>query len=404
MVEGLSRRRAFTFVLITLLLDAMGIGLIIPVMPDLLQEIDGGSLGEAALWGSALTTIFAVMQFGFGPAVGGLSDRYGRRPILLVSLFIMALDYLVLATAQSLWLIIVARIVGGITAANQSTATAFIADVSAPEDKTKNFGLVGAAFGVGFVLGPLIGGQLGEYGTRAPFYAAAALAAANMVFGYFVMPETVTERTRRPFTLARANPLGSLLALGKFPGISRLLLIVFLYEFAFLAYPVTWAYFTQERFGWSPGTVGLSLALFGIAMAVVQGGLIRLIIPRLGERRAIYAALGFNFFAFCVVATIENGTVALLFTPFTALGAIITPALSGIMSRRVPDDAQGELQGLMTSARSMAAIFSPFVLGWAFYLFTEPPGLYLPGAPFVLSAALMILCATVLMTQRRLST
>ncbi len=195
------------FILITVVIDAMGIGLILPVMPDLIREVNGGDLANAAVWGGILSTVFAVMQFLFGPVVGNLVDRFGRRPVLLVALFVMALDYLVMAVAGTIWLLLLGRIVGGITAATQSTASAYMADISKPEDKAANFGLIGAAFGVGFVIGPLIGGILGEYGTRAPFYAAAALAAANMAFGWFVLPETVTDRIRRPFQLAPRQPV-----------------------------------------------------------------------------------------------------------------------------------------------------------------------------------------------------
>jgi len=203
------RKRAFTFILITLMLDAMGIGLILPVMPDLIGEVEGGTIGTAAIWGGILATTFAVMQFIFGPILGSLSDRFGRRPVLLISLLVMTIDYLVMAIAGSIWLLLLTRVVGGITAATQSTANAFIADISKPEEKSANFGLVGAAFGIGFVLGPVIGGLLGEFGTRAPFYAAAALGAINLVFGYYVLPETVTDRIRRPFSLKHANPLGA---------------------------------------------------------------------------------------------------------------------------------------------------------------------------------------------------
>lgn len=379
----------------------MGIGLILPVMPDLIAEVQGGTLGSAAVWGGILASVFAVMQFVFGPIVGSLSDRYGRRPILLVSLGVMCLDYLVMAVAGSIWLLVLTRVIGGITAATQSTASAYIADISAPEEKSANFGLVGAAFGVGFVLGPVIGGLLGELGTRAPFYAAAALAGANMVFGWLVLPETVTDRIRRPFLWRRASPLGAFRKLSELPDVRRLLLLFFLYEFAFIVYPATWAYFTKERFGWSPGMVGLSLALFGVAIAVVQGGLIRLVLRRLGERGTIVYGILFNFSAFVVLAVLVNGWVALAFVPLTALGAVVTPALQGRMSRIAGDDQQGELQGVISSTRSVAAIASPLVMTQVFFLATAGGGLYLPGAPFVLSACIMVLCLAVYLARSR---
>ncbi len=397
-------RNAFTFILITLVIDAMGIGLILPVMPDLITEIHGGSLGNAALWGGILATTFACMQFLFGPVLGALSDRFGRRPVLLVSLVVMAVDYLVMAVAGTIWLLFLTRVVGGITAATQSTASAYIADISTPETKSANFGLVGAAFGVGFVLGPVIGGILGEYGTRAPFYAAAMLAGTNVIFGYFVLPETVTDRIRRPFDIRRANPLGALRQVSKLPEVSRLLFLFFLYEFAFIVYPATWAYFGKARFDWSPAMIGYSLAGFGIAIAVVQGVLIRVALRRLGERGTIIYGILFNLCAFLFLSVVWNGWVALAFTPITALGAVVTPALQGRMSRIARDDQQGELQGVISSARSVAAIFSPLVMTQIFWLATPEMGWQLPGAPFLLSACIMVACLAVFLRMPRLST
>jgi len=386
------RRRAITFILITLTLDAMGIGLILPVMPDLIREVEGGTIGTAALWGGILATTFAVMQFVFGPILGSLSDRFGRRSVLLISLLVMTIDYIVMAVAGTIWLLFITRVIGGITAATQSTAAAFIADISKPEEKSANFGLIGAAFGVGFVLGPVIGGLLGELGTRAPFYAAAALGALNLAFGYFVLPETVTDRIRRPFSLRRANPFGAFRALSQLDGLRRLIILVFLYEFAFIVYPATWAYFTKQAFGWSPGMVGASLALFGIGIAIVQGALIRPALKRFGERGTIIYGISFNFVAFVLLTMITNGWIALMFIPLTALGAVVTPALQGLMSQRAGDDQQGELQGVIASAKSIAMIFSPLVMTQLFWMFTNDTGLYFPGAAFALSAAIMVVC------------
>ncbi len=395
-------RNAFAFILATLVIDAMGIGLILPVMPDLIAEIHGGTLGNAALWGGILATTFACMQFLFGPLVGALSDRFGRRPVLLVSLAVMAFDYLVMAVAGTIWLLFLTRVVGGITAATQSAAMAFIADISPPEKKSANFGLVGAAFGVGFVLGPVIGGILGEYGTRAPFYAAALLAGGNVVFGFFVLPETVTDRIRRPFDIRRANPLGAFRKMAELPEVSRLLFLFFLYEFAFIVYPAVWAYFGKARFGWSPAMIGTSLAAFGIAIAIVQGGLIRVALRRLGERGTIIYGIAFNLCAFLFLSVVWNGWLALAFTPITALGAVVTPALQGRMSRIARDDQQGELQGVVSSARSVAAIFSPLVMTQIFWLATPATGWQLPGAPFLLSATIMVACLAVFLRMPRL--
>jgi DHA1 family tetracycline resistance protein-like MFS transporter len=394
-----------TFILITVVIDSMGIGLILPVMPALLREIGDVALGEAAVWGGMLATIFAVMQFFFSPIIGAISDRYGRRPVLLISLFVMALDYLVMAVAGAFWLLFLARAIGGITAATQSTATAAVADISAPHEKAARFGLIGAAFGMGFVLGPILGGVLGEYGTRAPFYAAAALATLNFVFGYFVMPETVTDDTRRPLTLARTNPFGAFANVGLNPELRRLLLLFFIYQVAFFVYPAIWAYYTTARFGWSEGMIGVSLAAFGVSMAVVQGGLIRLILRWLGDRGTVIYGIIFNAFAFLVLAFVTNPTLAILFTPLTALGAVVTPALQGLMSRKTTDDSQGELQGVITSAGAMATIISPLVMTSVFWRFTAEDGdIFLPGAPFLVSMALMGVCLAVFLAPTRRKT
>ena len=374
----------------------MGIGLIIPVMPDLIREVNGGTLASAAVWGGILATSFAVMQFLFGPLLGGLSDRFGRRPVLLLSLVVMSADYLVMALAGSIWLLLAGRIVGGITAATQATASAYMADISTPEKKAANFGLIGAAFGMGFVMGPLIGGLLAEYGTRAPFYAAAGLAALNALFGWIVLTETVTERIRRPFSWARANPLGSLRVLGQLPGLGPLLLVFFLYQLAFIVYPAVWSYFAVERFGWSPAMIGISLALFGIMLAVVQGGLMPTVLRLLGERGAVIYGLAFDVLAFGALAIVASGTIALILIPLTAFAGVVTPALQGIMSKTVNDNQQGELQGALTSIGALAMIVSPLVMTSVFAAFSGPSTpIYLPGAPFILSAGLVIIAVGV---------
>ena len=380
------------FILITVLLDAMGIGLIVPVMPDLIQEVDGGDLATAALWGGVLSTSFAVMQFIFGPVLGGLSDRFGRRPVLLISLVVMTADYLVMAMVSSIWLLLIGRLVGGITAATQSTAAAYMADISKPEKKAANFGLIGAAFGMGFVIGPLIGGFLAEYGTRAPFYAAAILAALNAAFGWVILTETVTDRIRRPFSWSRANPVGTLRILGKLPTIGPLLLVFFLYQMAFTVYPAIWSYFGQERFGWSPAIIGLSLALFGIMLAIVQGGLMPKVLKILGERGAVIYGHGFDVAAILALAFVTSGTIALILVPLASLAGVITPALQGIMSKAVGDDQQGELQGALTSVSALAMMISPMLMTSTFAAFSGAGApIYLPGAPFLLSTGLILI-------------
>ncbi|MGJ5618397.1 TCR/Tet family MFS transporter [Sulfitobacter sp. MF3-043] len=384
-------RPAVVFIIITIMIDAMGIGLIIPVMPDLIREVNGGDLSHAALWGGIMATTFAVMQFLFGPVMGGLSDRYGRRPVLLLALVVMAADYVLMSIAGSIWLLMVGRVIGGITAATHATASAYIADISKPEDRVANFGLIGAGFGVGFVLGPLMGGVLSEYGTRAPFWAAAALAMGNATLGWFVLKETVRKENRRRFELRRANPLGAIRALGQLPGIRRLLVVYFIYHVAFAVYPSVWAYFGQERYGWSPAVIGYSLGLFGVMMALVQAGLIRVVLHQFGERGTVFAGHLFSILAFGVIAIVTSGTVALILTPLAALAGVIPPALQGIMSRQVAANAQGELQGALSSSTALAMIISPMAMTSAFAYFTGSGApIYLPGAPFLLAMSLAI--------------
>jgi len=389
------------FVLTTVMIDAMGVGLIMPIMPNLLLEVQGGSLAEAAIWGSILSTVFAVMQFLFSPVLGSLSDALGRRPVLLVSLFVMALDYLVMALAGSLWLLLVGRIIGGITAATHATAGAYIADISKPTEKAANFGLLGAAFGAGFVMGPLIGGLLGELGTRAPFYAAAALAGLNFALGWFVMRETVTDASRRAFDWRRANPLGAFRALARIPGITGLLWVYFLYSVAIYVYPAIWSYFAAEQFAWQPRMIGISLAIYGICMALVQGGLLRYMVRWFGERRTVLWGQVFDFIAFGVLAVISSGTLALMLIPIAALGAVVQPALQGMMSRVVADNQQGELQGVMTAVHALSMIVSPMMMASTFALFSNSEtSYYLPGAPFLLALVLMAIGALVFLRSR----
>lgn len=377
------------FILITVVIDAMGIGLILPVMPALIQSVEGGSLANAALWGGVLATVFAVMQFLFGPLIGAISDSRGRRPVLLVALAVMALDYLLMAVAHTIWLLIIGRIIGGITAATQSTGAAYMADISKPDEKAANFGLIGAAFGVGFVVGPLIGGGLAIWGERAPFYAAALLAALNFTFGYFILPETVTDRIRRPFAWSRANPLGALRHIAALPALAPLLTVTFVYGVAFFVYPAIWAYYGQARFGWGPGMIGISLGLFGIGIAIVQGLLMKPILRRLGERNTVIAGLAIDVGTFLFLGLATNGWLALALTPLTALGSVAGPALQGIMSRTAADNQQGELQGVLTGVQAIATIVAPLLMTQTFWLFTQADApVYAPGAPFLLAAVL----------------
>lgn len=399
----MSSRLPIIFIVMTVVIDAMGIGLIMPVMPDLIQEVQGVGISDAAIWGGILAASFAAMQFLFGPFLGNLSDRYGRRPVLLISLTVMALDYIVMALAGSIWLLLAGRIVGGITAATHSTASAYMADISTPDQKAKNFGLIGAGFGIGFVLGPALGGMLAEFGTRAPFFAAAALAGANVILGYFVLKETVTDEIRRPFRWKRANPLGAFAAVSKLPNLGALLLVFFFYQVSAYVYPAIWSYFTAEAFGWSVSMIGISLAVFGIFYAASQALLVQPLINRFGYRGTVIFGLGLEIFAMLFIGLVPSGMLILAFTPIAALASIGLPALQGIMSRVVPDDAQGELQGVLTSVAAIGMVISPLVMNQTFAYFTRDSApIYLPGASFLLAAVLMAI-AIVIFTWRSAS-
>jgi DHA1 family tetracycline resistance protein-like MFS transporter len=394
-------RPAALFILATVMIDAMGIGLIIPVMPDLIEEVRAADLSQAALWGGVLATTFALMQFLFSPLVGSLSDRFGRRPILLISLTVMALDYVLMALAGSVWLLLLGRVIGGISAATAATASAYMADISAPKDRAANFGLVGAGFGAGFVLGPVAGGFLAEFGTRAPFWAAAMLAASNVAFGWFVLKETIAPENARPLAWRRANPMGAVKHLGELPGIKRLLLVYFLYHLAFAVYPSVWSFFGKAQFDWSPSMIGGSLALFGLSMAIVQAGVIRPVLKHLHERGTVFVGFVFSVVTFFLIATVTSGTAVLILTPMAAIAGVIPVALQGIMSQAVAQNAQGELQGVLTSTSALAMVIAPLAMTGTFAAFTAPgAALYFPGAPFLLSLLLTLIAISVFIRWR----
>lgn len=393
---------ALTFILMTVTLDAIGIGLIFPVMPDLMMDVTHSGISQAALWGGVITASFAVMQFLFGPIIGNLSDRHGRRPILLISLAVMGVDYVIMALTGSIWVLLIARSLAGIAAATHSTANAFIADISTPDERAKRFGLMGAGFGIGFVAGPMLGGLVADIDPRAPFWIAAVLAATNFAFGYFVVPESLAPENRRPFSLVRANPLSSFAAIRRLPGLRLLLLVTFIYALTFNVWPAIWAYFGKEVYGWDAKWIGFSLAAFGLCMVVVQGTLVGPIIRRLGERRTVLAGFVVETTTYGFLAFNTSGLLALTTSPISALGGITGPALQGLGSRATPEDQQGELQGILTSINALAMILAPLVMTWVFGVFSGPQALfYFPGAPFALSAVLMVAAVLVFVAGSR---
>lgn len=395
-------RGARIFVLLTVLIDATGMGLIFPVMPDLLEQLSGQNLAGAAVWGGILGTAYAGMQFLFGPIVGNLSDAYGRRPVMLTALLVMALDYILLAIAHTVTLILIGRIIGGIMAATHATAAAYMADISTPEEKGRNFGLIGAAFGLGFVMGPVLGSLASVIDLRAPFWIAGGLAAANLVFGYFVLPETVTRPLRRPFEWKRANPLASFSAIGSLPGLAPLLAVFALFNLAGYVYPAVWAFFAKARFGWDPLHIGLSLAAFGIAMALVQGMFVGPAIQRFGVWKTVVVGFTLEIIAFIFYGLVTNPMLALIFTPLAAIAGLGGPALQQIMSNIANDDQQGELQGVLSSVAAVAMGISPLIMTGIFAFFTrENTPIYAPGMPFIAAAAMMAVALLILVWAHR---
>ena len=390
----------------TVVLDSMGIGIIIPVMPALFAEVTGTEkISDIAIWGGLLASTFALMQFIFGPILGALSDRYGRKPILLLALFVMAAYYLLMGFAQTLWLLFLGRLIGGVTAATHATANAYMADISSPEEKAARFGMLGAGFGLGFVLGPLIGGLLGEWGPRAPFFAAAMLAAANGVLCYFVLKESLKTKNRREFMWYRANPIGAILDLRKFEGIYSLLLVFLLFTIGTSIYAAIWPFFTVERFSWSPGMIGISLTIYGVCFAIVQGVLVRPAIKIWGEKKTIIIGFCFEFSAMVTFAFLTDGKILIILIPLASLGVLAQPAIQAILSKSVGDDRQGAIQGVASSLNAIAMVITPITMTWILAVFSDKTAkYYFPGMPFLFSALMVLLCLFIVSRRKLAST
>src|SRR6476661_1803411 len=385
------RSPALGFIFVTLLIDVSGLGIIIPVVPTLIRQLTGEGLSQAAVYSGWLTFAYAGAQFCFAPVMGGLSDKLGRRPVLLAALLGLGLDYIFLSFAPTLAWLFVGRVVAGITGASFTTATAYIADISTPENRAQNFGMVGAAFGLGFIIGPVIGGFLGSFGPRVPFVVAACLSLLNALYGFFVLPESLPKEQRRKFEWRRANPLGSLLHLRKYPAITGLIFSLILVYIAAHAVQSNWTFYTIEKFGWSEKLIGLSLGAVGLLTAVVQGGLIRFINPRLGNERSVYVGLGLYGFGLLLFAFASQSWMMFLFLVPYCFGGIAGPALQSIIAGNVPPNEQGELQGALTSLMSATSIIGPPLMTNLFAYFTRPNApVRFAGAPFLLGALLMV--------------
>ena len=390
------KQAAIGFIFITMLIDITGLGIIIPVIPTLIKELINGDISEAAKYGGWLTFAYAITQFIFAPLIGSLSDKYGRRPIILISLFGFSLDYLLLSLAPTITWLFVGRIIAGITGASITTASAYIADISTNENRTKNFGLIGAAFGLGFIIGPVIGGLLGQYGARVPFYAAAVLCMVNFLYGYFVLPESLSKENRRAFSWKRANPVGALLNLKKYPNLIGLIIAIFILYVASHAVQSNWSFYTIYRFNWSEKMVGISLGIVGLLVGLVQGGLIRYTNPRLGNEKSIYIGMALYTLGMFLFAFASQSWMMFVFLIPYCLGGIAGPALQAVVSQEVSPSEQGEIQGTLTSLMSASSIIGPPLMSMIFYYFTHKEAPFqFPGAPFILGGILMFVATII---------
>ena len=396
MGDGKASKFALAFIFITIFVDVMGLGIIIPVFPKLIAGLTGEGLSGAARYGGWLIFAYAGMQFLFAPVIGNLSDRYGRRPVLILALVAIGVDYTITGLAPTITWLFVARILSGMAGASYTTASAYIADVSPPEKRAGNFGLVGAAFGLGFIVGPAIGGVIGQYGVRLPFFVAAALAMANALYGYLVLAESLPKTSRRKFEFWRANPLGSLVALRRYPFVLPLCGVMVLMRIAHDSNPAVWTYYTMLKFHWTTAEVGYSLMAIGAIVAVSYAWLPRFLIPKIGEVRAVYLGLagGAASFAGYAFATTTQILYAWML-PFAVM-CLAMPALNAIMSKEVGPTEQGELQGAIASVGSLTSVGAPLAMSYLFAYFTGSVApVYFPGAAFLAAGVCLVMAAFV---------
>lgn len=399
-----SNNPSLAFIFATILIDCIGFGIIIPIIPNLIKELSGAGVSEASTIGGWLLFLYALMQFIFAPVLGGLSDKFGRRPVLLISLIGLGLDYFLLAFAPNLAWLVVGRIIAGICGASFSTAAAYIADISTKEKRSQNFGLIGAAFGVGFIIGPLLGALFSNIDIRAPFIVAGSLSMLNFLFGFFFIPESLSTENRREFDIKRANPLGTFINLKRYPQLIGLIVGQFILYVAGKTIEVIWGYYNILKFSWSPQEIGYSLAFVGVLVSLVQGGLIRWFVPKYGQKKSIfYGVIFYALGLFCFALATKSWMMYAFLIPY-CLGGLCGPALQGVISNQIPENEQGEIQGLNTSLMSIAAIISPLVMTNLFYEFskTDAP-IYFPGISFFISGILTIIGGIVIVyTLRKL--
>lgn len=395
MTSAPSPDRTMLFVAFVCFIDMCGIGLMMPVVPSLILSLTGQGLGEASATGGWLLFVYAIMQFLCAPIIGGLSDRFGRRPILLVTLAALGLDYAMMAFAPTLAWLFVGRAISGVMGATWAAANACVADTTTAETRGRAFGVLGAGGAAGFVIGPAIGGLLGQFGDRIPFVAASMLALGGALVGYRLLPETLPAARRRSFDWRRANPLGTIIQMGKVPVVAGFLLVILTSQLGAQVVNSVWSFFTILQLGWSPLMIGISAAVFGIMIALVQGGLTGIVIPRIGEARAGIIGLSFGIPAYLLFAFATSTPQMFIGIIIGALGNMAFPAMQALMSRRIAENAQGELQGAVASTISLTSIIGPVVMTALFAHFSDRTGLFLPGAPFLLAAALVALAVLI---------
>jgi len=390
-------RAALTFVLLSVFIDSVGFGVIIPSLPPVIMELTGEPVSTAADWSGYLLAVYALLQFFMAPIFGNLSDRFGRRPLLLLSLFAFGVDFLLTGLATSMTWLFLGRAFAGVFGASFATAGAYIGDISDDANRAKNFGFIGAAWGSGFTLGPVIGGFVAEnFGIQAPFFVAAGLALANVAFGYFVLPESLPADRRRKFEWVRANPFGAVKSLAHLPMIAGLLFAVFLYQVAHDSLPAVWMFYTQLKFGWGPSETGWSLTFVGVMTVIVMGGLTGFVVPKLGERRAIVVGFLLMTVGFIAYALVPQGWMIYPAIMVGSLGGIANPAMQSVMSKQAGPSSQGELQGAVASLASIAAIISPLFMTQLFSRFSMPDApVHLPGAPYLVAGALVFCCVLI---------
>jgi len=390
----------FLFILATLMIDAIGIGIVFPIMPDLMDRVGAGSTAEGALLAGVMMSAYAGAMFLFGPIIGSLSDAYGRRLVLIAALVTLTIDFVIMAMAQTYWVLLVGRIIAGMAGATYITATAYIADIAKPEERGAAFGMIGAAFGIGFVLGPAIGGLASGWSVTAPFWIAAILSGLNVIFGIFVLPESLKPENRRPFGRRDLNPFGTIVRAFRIPGLAIPLICIFVFEFANMVYPTLWAFWGREVFGWDGFIIGLTLSAYGVLIAVVQAGVLPIMTRRFGDFRTLVLATGA-----AVIGMIGFGFTGaiwalVIFLPIAALSDMAPPLMTAFAANRVGEDQQGLVQGVIASLSSVAAVAAPLALTGVFETFVDADGFYLPGAPFLVGALIIVVIIPLILRLR----